>query len=97
VPRRNHRREDDLSLDEERARRGLERLVTSTDGQWSVRHVMTTGAVKTYRCPGCDHEIGPGVPHVVAWPADERGDLADRRHWHTSCWNARHRRPPRRM
>jgi hypothetical protein len=97
VPRRNHRREDDLSLDEERARHGVERQVTSTDGQWSVRHITTTGAVKTYRCPGCDHEIGPGVAHVVAWPADERGDLADRRHWHTSCWNARHRFPPRRL
>jgi hypothetical protein len=94
VPRRNHRREDDLGLDEQTARRGLERVVTSTDGEWSVRHITTTGAVKTYRCPGCDHEIGPGVAHVVAWPADERGDLADRRHWHTSCWNARDRRQP---
>jgi hypothetical protein len=72
-------------------------LVTSADGQWSVRHISTAGAVKTYRCPGCDHEIGAGVAHVVVWPADERGDLADRRHWHTSCWSARDRRPPRRL
>jgi hypothetical protein len=34
------------------------------------------------------------VPHVVVWPADERGDLGDRRHWHTGCWRARDRRAP---
>jgi hypothetical protein len=49
---------------------------------------------KVYRCPGCDQEIPPGVPHVVAWPADERGDLSDRRHWHSGCWRARGRRMP---
>jgi len=48
--------------------------------------------LKTYRCPGCDQEIRPGTPHVVAWPGDERGDLTDRRHWHTGCWAARDRR-----
>ena len=48
--------------------------------------------MKTYRCPGCDQEIRPGVPHLVAWPADGRGDLTDRRHWHTGCWRARDRR-----
>ena len=83
MPRRNHRREDDLSLDEERARRGVERLVTSSDGQWSVRHITTTGAVKTYRCPGCDHEIRKGVSHLVVVPHD---DVGERRHWHTECW-----------
>jgi hypothetical protein len=89
VPRRNRRRDDASGLDEERARRGAERVVSSTDGAWLVRHITVAGAVKTYRCPGCDHEIGPGVPHVVAWPADERGDTADRRHWHRGCWAAR--------
>ena len=24
----------------------------------------------------------------------KRGDLTDRRHWHTGCWRARHRRGP---
>ena len=51
-------------------------------------------ATKAYRCPGCDQEISAGVPHVVAWPADERGDLTDRRHWHTTCWRGRHQRRP---
>ena len=94
MPRRNHRRDDDTALDEERARRGVERVVRSPDGHWSVRNITVGGAAKSYRCPGCDQEIRPGVAHVVAWPADERGDLNDRRHWHTACWNARDRRRP---
>lgn len=52
---------------------------------------------KTYRCPGCDHEIPPGVPHVVAWPDDglpASSGPDHRRHWHTSCWRARHHRRP---
>jgi hypothetical protein len=96
VPRRNNRRDDAAGLDEEKARRSVERVVTTSDGEWMVRNITVTGAVKTYRCPGCDHEIGVGIAHVVAWPADDRGDLADRRHWHTACWNARDRRRPRR-
>jgi hypothetical protein len=44
--------------------------------------------------------VRPGTPHVVAWPADGaiggRGDIGDRRHWHTPCWAARARRSPRR-
>jgi predicted enzyme related to lactoylglutathione lyase len=40
-------------------------------------------------------EIPPGIGHVVAWPADGRGDLTDRRHWHTACWRARDTRTPR--
>lgn len=60
---------------------------------WRVRHLTGTGTPKTYRCPGCDHEIPPGVPHVVVWPV-ESGGLADRRHWHTGCWRARDRRSP---
>lgn len=54
---------------------------------------LSGSAGKTYRCPGCDQEIGSAVPHIVAWPAhDVRAE--DRRHWHTGCWAAReHRRP----
>ncbi len=64
------------------------------DGDWMVRTVPGAAAVKTYRCPGCAQEIRPRVAHVVAWPADGRGDLGDRRHWHTPCWRARDRRRP---
>lgn len=63
-------------------------------GDWVVRHIAGAQATKVYRCPGCDHEILPGVAHVVAWPAAEHGSVADRRHWHTACWSARGRRGP---
>jgi hypothetical protein len=53
------------------------------DEHWEWRPVGGHAAVKTYRCPGCDHEIALGQPHVVAWH-DEA--LDDRRHWHTACW-----------
>ena len=93
VPRKNRRQEEAATgLDEERVRRGFQQVHSAADGEWSVRAVA--GGPKTYRCPGCDQEISPGVGHVVAWPSDGRGDLADRRHWHTGCWNARDRRFP---
>ncbi|MBB5872071.1 hypothetical protein F4553_005505 [Allocatelliglobosispora scoriae] len=95
-PRRNSRRRDDKGLDENRARGGVEFVHADSDGEWSVRHVSVDAAVKIYRCPGCDQEIRVGVPHVVAWPADGRGDASDRRHWHTGCWQARGRRNPTR-
>jgi len=59
------------------------------DGEWMVRHVTAGRAAKSYRCPGCDQEIRPSTPHVVAWPA---GDEEERRHWHSPCWAARDRR-----
>ena len=81
-------------LDPDRLRRGIERVQPQPDGDWLVRNVPASD--KAYRCPGCDHEIPPGTGHVVAWPADERGDLTDRRHWHGACWAARDRRGPTR-
>ena len=90
--RKNRRRDDGTGLDEARARLGSVRFEAGPDGEWSVRAVTVDNATKTYRCPGCDHEIRPGTAHVVAWPADGRGDSADRRHWHTTCWAARARR-----
>ena len=58
-----------------------------------VRHMQPYQAVKTYRCPGCDHEIRPGTGHEVVIPL-EAADL--RRHWHTPCWARRTRDPRRR-
>ncbi|SDY66363.1 hypothetical protein SAMN05444365_10337 [Micromonospora pattaloongensis] len=75
-------------------RHGVQGVQAWTDGEWMVRGIPGPAATKTYRCPGCDQEIRPGVPHVVAWPADGRGDLTDRRHWHSGCWRARDRRGP---
>ncbi|HEY6796131.1 MAG TPA: hypothetical protein VI248_15755 [Kineosporiaceae bacterium] len=78
---------------------GMQRIEAHPDGDWIVRRVSGAGADKTYRCPGCDHEVRPGTPHVVAWPADGPpgglGDVSDRRHWHSPCWSARGRRRPR--
>ena len=54
-----------------------------------VRRLAGSGSTRTYRCPGCDQELPPRVPHVVAWP---EGRPDDRRHWHSSCWDARGRR-----
>ncbi|MGP3986520.1 ATP/GTP-binding protein [Streptomyces sp. 3N207] len=77
----------------ERERYGLERTEDWRGEEWAVRQISGGAAVKHYRCPGCDQEIPPGVPHVVAWPV--QGDVADRRHWHRACWNARDRRSAR--
>ncbi len=75
---------------------GPERVETWPDGDWVVRHVSGAGTTKTYRCPGCDQEVAPGTPHVVAWPADRFGlGIDERRHWHSACWQNRLRRPPR--
>lgn len=73
------------------------RLETGPDGhEYQVVPIAGAQALKTYRCPGCDHEIRTGTSHVVAWRVeDTEGD--DRRHWHTPCWRKRaHRSPTRR-
>jgi hypothetical protein len=76
---------------------GFQRAVSADDGEWIVRSVTGEASGKSYRCPGCDHEVRPGTPHIVAWPAASEygsggGGLDHRRHWHTPCWNARDRR-----
>jgi hypothetical protein len=70
----------------------VDQLESWPDGDYVVRRVTGSAATKAYRCPGCDHEIRPATPHVVAWPD---GVLDDRRHWHTACWRNRMRRTPK--
>lgn len=79
----------------------MRRVETGPDGyDYEVVPVPGARAVKAYRCPGCDHEIRSGTPHVVVWlvdpvSPDDTGE--DRRHWHTQCWTKRaHRSPTRR-
>lgn len=92
-PRRARRRWDAVSsLEGAESGRGLEQVESAPDGDWVVRAVTGSAATKPYRCPGCDQEIRPATPHVVAWQADQ---LDDRRHWHRACWRARSRRGPR--
>ncbi|MEO8107611.1 MAG: hypothetical protein ABI720_09845 [Actinomycetes bacterium] len=64
---------------------------------WVVRPIRGSSSTKSYRCPGCDQLIPPATPHTVVWPETAIvGDGAEsRRHWHTTCWNARDRRGPR--
>lgn len=63
------------------------------DDPVDVRHVQPYEAVKTYRCPGCDHEIRPGEGHEAVVPV-HAPDL--RRHWHTGCWQREQRARARR-
>lgn len=86
-------------LDAARVQRGIDTVETWGQERWQVRHIPGTAAVKTYRCPGCDQEIPPGVPHLVAWPLEGLagfGGEQERRHWHPGCWRARNRRRPTR-
>ena len=75
---------------------GIGRVERHPDGDWYVHRIPGPATAKEYRCPGCDQEIAPGTPHVVAWSADGPigafGDVTDLRHWHTPCWRARARR-----
>ncbi len=96
MPRRNRDRREPRAEPRPLGSAGWQRAESGPDGDWLVRNVSATQATKTYRCPGCDHEIQPGVAHVVVWPADEVGTIADRRHWHLGCWQARGRRRPTR-
>ncbi|MCV7283539.1 hypothetical protein H7J88_28265 [Mycolicibacterium flavescens] len=74
------------------------RVETGPDGyDYEVRPVPAARAVKTYRCPGCDHEIRPQTAHLVVLPADMGENAVDeRRHWHTPCWTHRATRGPTR-
>ncbi|MDR1768491.1 MAG: hypothetical protein LBR32_08710 [Propionibacteriaceae bacterium] len=69
------------------------RTETKADGQWLVNSVPEGHSHKTYRCPGCDHEVPPGAAHLVVWPVEpgvgSSSAVAERRHWHTSCWRRR--------
>ena len=55
-------------------------------GELEVRLIHPFQARKTYRCPGCNHEIPSGTGHYVVVPV-EAPDL--RRHWHRPCWERR--------
>ncbi|HTX96661.1 MAG TPA: hypothetical protein VME67_18445 [Mycobacterium sp.] len=78
----------------------LRRVEVGPDGhEYEVCPVAAARAVKTYRCPGCDHEIRSGTAHLVVWPADSAlgpSGVEDRRHWHTPCWTHRDTRGPTR-
>lgn len=69
---------------------GFRRSETRRGREYTVQPVSGQRALKEYVCPGCGGAVGIGVPHVVVWREDgimgAQADLADRRHWHTHCW-----------
>ncbi|HBJ73923.1 MAG TPA: hypothetical protein DDY88_09590 [Actinobacteria bacterium] len=92
---RKNRRQIEPGSQSQAASYGL-RYVEDFGGEdWIVQTITGAAATKPYRCPGCDHEIHPGTPHVVAFPADGLGGVDARRHWHKTCWASRHTRGPR--
>lgn len=99
MARRNNRRRDDAD-DRPVSAGGIRQVVEMPDGEWVVQRITGSASTKPYRCPGCDQEIRPATPHIVAWPFDTGAHddtrLQERRHWHTPCWNARTRRGPKR-
>jgi hypothetical protein len=64
------------------------------DEDLEVRRIHPFQATKYYLCPGCNQDIVPGLGHLVVVPMHD-ADL--RRHWHTPCWENRHRRRPGRI
>ena len=93
MPRANRRRRDDVPLNVDRALGGLapqRSRMPAASGSCAAS--PGPGASRAYLCPGCQHTIAVGTPHVVVWPADGVGGLDDRRHWHSPCWSARDRR-----
>jgi hypothetical protein len=82
-PRGERRRDED---DEERRPAWLVETVELDGEDYSQRPLTGESSTKPYRCPGCDHLIAAGTPHVVVWPS---GRTDSRRHWHTACWARR--------
>jgi hypothetical protein len=77
MPRKNRRAPDEV----EPVRRPRSEAPTwALIPGYEVRHVSGD---RPYVCPGCDHQIRPGLWHLVVVPED---DPDSRRHWHTECW-----------
>jgi hypothetical protein len=96
VPRRN-RAKGEPAAEAVDARAAHEQIEQWGGEDWHVRSIRGSTSTKTYRCPGCDQEIRPATPHVVAWPVEPLvgAGLDQRRHWHSACWRARDRRRAR--
>jgi hypothetical protein len=78
MPRKNRRAADE-------SRQAL-RMPQSAAPLWALApgfDVRRLTGDKSYRCPGCDLEIRPGVWHLVVIPKDSPDE---RRHWHERCW-----------
>ncbi len=98
MPRANRRRRQQPRGDLGRVAGLVTGSVEYDGGRRSVRQVGGNDTGRSYRCPGCQHQVSARTPHTVVWPEDGMagiGGVDARRHWHTACWQARDRRPPR--
>lgn len=98
MPRRPRPRRTTPPGDISRLLGGGVRTESYAGRSYSVRSLRGNAEGRTYVCPGCQQQLSSAVAHVVVWPEDGftegLGDVTNRRHWHTSCWAARDRRPP---
>ncbi|MFQ4147331.1 ATP/GTP-binding protein [Arthrobacter sp. LAPM80] len=85
--------DDDGEVGLNRARLGIPATESAPDGVWAVRTITAGNAQKVYTCPGCHHQVLPGVQHLVVWQEDAmfgaEAGLRERRHWHSNCWRGR--------
>ncbi|NHN56345.1 hypothetical protein G9U51_11210 [Calidifontibacter sp. DB0510] len=95
MPRRPRRRPQPSRGDISRVLETGMRVESYAGQRWNVRPVRGNDSGRVYVCPGCSQQLPASIAHVVVWPAEGLGDVSDRRHWHTTCWAARDRRPPR--
>ena len=93
MPRSHRRRKDEVPLALGRLRGSVTSSAAYQGRAYAVRSVSGDGSTREYLCPGCAQQIPLGTPHVVVWPADGVSGLAERRHWHTRCWQTRDARP----
>lgn len=91
MARRNRRRVDETPEIRPGSGLGVRQTVEVRGEEWIMQRITGSASTKNYRCPGCNQEIRPATPHVVAWPFDDHTDhearVQDRRHWHSPCWN----------
>lgn len=83
MPRKNRRAPEDAQA---------VRMPQSAAPVWALVpgfDVRRVSGDRSYRCPGCDHEIRAGTWHLVVVPQDQPDE---RRHWHTECWQSELRR-----
>ncbi len=91
MSRRSRKRpwgQEHVPVDVVRARGGLQQVTGPGGATFNVRRIPA--GAKEYLCPGCNQVIPVGAAHVVAWATEHLwgadAALAERRHWHSSCW-----------
>ncbi|MEY3407490.1 MAG: hypothetical protein RL038_551, partial [Actinomycetota bacterium] len=71
MARRNRRRDEDVPEIRSASSLGMRQVVSVAGEDWVMQPITGSASTKVYRCPGCNQEIRPATPHVVAWPYDD--------------------------